>query len=398
MEENKMQEETLLKEENKIQEERPVKEEKKKKRRQKLHEVSLEQDIRYRGPLSYRHLRIIGWLCIAAGHILVVTAVGAKLSPDIVPFPNWVTIILGTMRGLTIPLFLLATFSLILDVSNGYKKQLLTNGLAAAGIAGVLVLLYLRYGLGLGAIFLGDRAAAATAIDHLLAIVNQNHSRAFNFFVDFFLCTLFMFFLDYKPKKVFTEKKLVIFRLFAIFPILYEVASLLLQLFAERQIIELPAVIYPFLTTKPFLMFIVFLVLAAIIKNRERVFRKNGRTHEEYRAFLKTNRNSLHFSRFTSITFACAGLIDFILYAILMYIQQSGRGQTTEIINSFGIGTSCLGLLILAPVVLLFSYTRRYKNIWPDVVIPLGGVVLIIIVYLEGFLYGVHQLLPGLGG
>ena len=36
----------------------------KKKRRLRIHEVTHENDIRYRGPLSYQHFQILGWLCI----------------------------------------------------------------------------------------------------------------------------------------------------------------------------------------------------------------------------------------------------------------------------------------------------------------------------------------------
>ena len=44
-----------------------------------------------------------------------------------------------------------------------------------------------------------------------------------------------------------------------------------------------------------------FLILALHIKTRERRFCRHGRTHEEYLQFLKTNRNSLHFSIFLAV-------------------------------------------------------------------------------------------------
>ena len=35
-----------------------------KQKRIRLHEASAENDISYRGPLSYQHFQIFGWLCI----------------------------------------------------------------------------------------------------------------------------------------------------------------------------------------------------------------------------------------------------------------------------------------------------------------------------------------------
>ena len=52
--------------------------------------------------------------------------------------------------------------------------------------------------------------------------------------------------------------------------------------------------------------------------------------------------------------------------------------------NSLGIGQS-LGLLLLSPVMLLFSYTRRHKHRLLDSFIPIVGIALIVMVYIEGF-------------
>ena len=47
----------------------------KRRKRIKLHEVSLEEDIKYRGPLSYRHFRIFGWLCIALSQVVMLIGI-----------------------------------------------------------------------------------------------------------------------------------------------------------------------------------------------------------------------------------------------------------------------------------------------------------------------------------
>ena len=42
---------------------------KKRRKRRKIWEVTPENDMKYRGPLSYRTLSILGWLCIAFGQV-----------------------------------------------------------------------------------------------------------------------------------------------------------------------------------------------------------------------------------------------------------------------------------------------------------------------------------------
>lgn len=256
---------------------------------------------------------------------------------------------------------------------------MLINGLAASGIAVVFLLFYFRYFLGLAYAFTKDKSQAVLLIDELFSGSGQNGVLAFNVFIDFFLCTVFMFFLHYRPKRVFTGRKLMIFRALSILPILYEAVSLVLKYLSVENTMTVPAVLVPFLTTKPAIMFILFIILAVFIKNRERVFCMRGKTHAEYKQFLKTNRNSLHFSIFTAILFLIAGLIDLGLSYLL---TDSGNIQMFNLVYSLGIGNS-VALIFLAPVVLLFSYTRKYKNKLMDLITPVIGVILIVLVYLE---------------
>ena len=368
---------------------------KKRRKHLKLHEISLEQDIRYRGPLSYRHLKIAGWICLAIAQVLVLITLFNNLRPGAVTLSPIVSFVLMMFGSLPIPLFILSNFSQILDSDKGYKTLLLSNGLAAAGIIILFLFLYMRYAVGLAGALFGDKTIGMQSLNQLLALLTKNNGAAFNFFVDFFLCTLVMFFLNYRPKRFFTGKKVRIFRCFIAFPILYEIAALILKYLAASEILIMPAVLFPFLPTKPLLMFLVFLVLAIFIKNRERQFCKNDRIHEEYLAFLETNRNSLHFSIFAAIVFVIAGLIDVILFSILSNVHLEGQAQTIAVIRSLGLGGGTSGLLLLAPFTLLFSYTRKHKSYLPDLIIPAVGIMLIVLVYLEGIFQAVITLLAG---
>ena len=52
------------------------------KRQKQLRKFDTENDIRYRGPLSYRWFRIIGWLCLACAGLAIL------LNLDIAVFPR----------------------------------------------------------------------------------------------------------------------------------------------------------------------------------------------------------------------------------------------------------------------------------------------------------------------
>jgi hypothetical protein len=51
-------------------------------------------------------------------------------------------------------------------------------------------------------------------------------------------------------------------------------------------------------------------------------------------------------------------------------------------------------MILLIPVILLFSYTRNHKNMKADTFIPIGGVVLALLVAIEGTYQGIVMNLP----
>ena len=225
---------------------------------------------------------------------------------------------------------------------------------------------------------------------------------SYNLFIDLFLCALLLFFLNYRPKKLFTGKRLGVFRALAVFPVAYEAASITLKILAVEEKIVLPLIVFPFLTVKPPMTFLVFIVLAFFVKNRERIFRKNGKTHAEYQAFLKTNRNSFQFSRFTAIIMAVAGVLDVVATLVVLMILSQHAPEGAELaegaylsyLDALGLLDSVI-LLVLSPLVLLFSYTRTHRNKTLDTLIPFAGIALIALVYIESG-YQFIQMVPDL--
>lgn len=111
-------------------------------------------------------------------------------------------------------------------------------------------------------------------------------------------------------------------------PVIYEIGSLAIRMLATAGKITPSFYVYPILTTKPLFSFVMFIALALFLKRRERKFKKSGKTQEEYKAFLKTNANSLHFSIHAAIILVVTCVLDFLFFlaAIFFYIGISANG------------------------------------------------------------------------
>lgn len=148
--------------------------------------------------------------------------------------------ITDALAELALPLMLVANFARILSNAEGYGQQLLRNGLAMFG-------LFVVFNVAFYHLFVGSLKLVSAKPDDVMPLViemfhgsNRSGYAAFNLFVDLFLCTLFMFFLNYRPRRVFVGKWTIAFRLFAILPVGYEVASILLKFASVTDRVELP--------------------------------------------------------------------------------------------------------------------------------------------------------------
>ena len=386
-----------------------MKRKKRKKNKISIFERNHLNDIKYRGPLSYRHLQIIGWLCVSFLILNRLIDLGIMIDPN---QPGWVLAlnkVAAFFSEFVLPLFLFANFAILLDEKVPYKVQLLKFG----GLSLLVVILFLlvteHYALELGAAIIQDKAGMQQMIDQFFLGLMYDGSLSFNLFIDMFLCTLLLFFLEYTPKRIFTGKKRFIFRLFALLPILYEVGSLVIRILTYYERISPPLIVYPLLTTKPPMSFVLFMTLVLFIKIRELRFRRRGKTKEEYREFTKTRINSLQFSVFASIMILITGIIDAVLFlmstAFDLAFKMAGANTTAaelteEMMNGsikgisgWGIGNHAIMIMII-PIILLFSYTRRHKDPKMDLVVPAGGVLLAFFVGLEGLHQGLLMNIP----
>ena len=413
-------------------------------RRLEIHETTRENDIRYRGPLSPTHFRVLGWLCIVLAQVTVIFRLMGRLDPEFAAgSASWLGI-LEEVSQLALPFLLIVNFAQLLSARESYKKQLIINSVAMAGVCALFYLVFYRYIVGNLAMLIQEPSEALPTVKNGLSLVLPYGFFAFNIFVDLFLCTLTMIFLNYNPRRVFIGKARIFFRMLALLPVAYEVGCMLLKLNAARGQIQIPVWCFPLLTVKPPMTFVLFAALCLFVKARERRFRRHGKTHEEYHAFLKTRRNAWSFSVFLSVMLVVVSVADLAVvlgFSIGEMTQafapdvepaltemapantQTAPGKTEAALpdlqptlgtddvpameealkaekmnasidsgirlsNAVGFGGSFY-LIFLAPVVLLFCYTRQPKNSLTDILIPVAGMFLILFVYIEGF----HQLL-----
>ena len=360
-------------------------------KRRKLHEVSLEDDIRYRGPISFQGFQVLGWLCLVGTVLMALLNIARKADPMTAEMTEQYMSIVETFAMLSLPFLLIANYSRILSNFEGYKMQLIRTGGTAAAIFGVSCFIYSRYILSNFIVLTDDPVQAETILDDLIHTKAANGFIAYNIFIDLFLCALFMFFLNVRPKRVFTGKKVLFIRFFALVPIAYELASLALKYMAASHQITLPLWSFPLLTVKPPMTFVLFMLLAFHIKVRERRFCRHGRSHEEYLAYLKTNRNSLHFSiwlMFLLILTAVLDVIALILFSAITAVASGAEHNSDQMIT-FVESASALGFgntipqLFLVPLMLLYSYSRVPKNKTFGLLIPVIGIALMVLVVLE---------------
>ena len=353
------------------------------KKRVKLHEHGAHDDIRYSGPLSFQSFQVLGWSCIVATVIMMLMKVAMKVNPsDSDRFWKMADIV-SYIAEMSLPFLLMANFA-----------RILKNGGAMVGIALVFLVFFNRYIIGTVGLLLEDPKEAYSLVMTTFYGVSPKGFFVFNIFVDLLLCTLFMYFMNARPTKIFTGNKILIFRAFAILPIAYEVASIALKWQAAAGAIVLPSWVFPLLTVKPPMTFLVFIFLALHIKTREMRYCRHGKTHEEYQAFLKTNRNSWHFSVYTAIVLLVAGVIDMIVFFVLLagqagsaegmdVLMTSEKALKNSIALSVGFG-GAISLILFAPIVLLFNYTKIPKNKTVSMLIPAVGILLIVLIFIQG--------------
>ena len=360
------------------------KEQRRQKREAKYNLVAFnaENDIKYRAPFSINHVRTLAWLCILITQITMLLGIAVTVfNRDFIDINVLNTI--QMFADMSLPLFLLASFSYILQNRERCGQIVLFYLAASAMIPFLLYLVFFHFGAGL------LEAFSENAPENLRDQVSKFAADTFgdklncNIFIDMLLFSSLTFFLTAKPKlKMFSGKKLYIFRAFALIPILYEAGAFVYKLLVIFHKVVPSLYVYAYLPTKAPLTFIAFILILAFEIAKEKRYTKLGGTEEGYAEFFKTNKNSFMFATSTAKIFAFIGAIDIIYMIVCMVILYVGGTNDLSALDKIGLGKSG-DLLLLAPFVLLFSYNRKPKIANFNLILPLAMIFILLLVYLE---------------
>ena len=369
----------------------------------KLKYRTKENDIKYLGPLSYRYIRIIAWLFLAIAQISIILRFALRINPSIQNDFTVANELLSFIASMPLVLFLLANFGVILRNRHNFKYLFIFYGGIMVALYAVANIVVLHYVYGLfhtinSEISLHDVCLLSGAF--LGSIGTSGY--IFNLFVDLFLCVLTVFFFFYVPKsKVFEGKKIIIFRLFTIIPLAYEIVSLVLKHYAMLEMIVIPSYFFFLLTSKPPLTFLAFFLITLIMKIREVHFLKRYDGNEDLlKEHYSTNAHSLRTSITIAVVFAIVSFIDLIATVIYIIFQAIRIGPADEsfgvalyMASNIGLGSST-SLILIIPFVLLYSYTRVHKDKKLDSFIPFLGIALMVFTLIEGIYLTVRFTIP----
>ena len=351
-------------------------------------------DIKFKGFLSYRHLRIIGWVFLAIAQIAVVfkiaIAVDKTLTSSLEPWIN----VISFFSDIPLPLFLLANLAVILQKKDDFKYLLIKFGGMALGMYALANIIVLHYGYGMvHALFSGaDVYTACQVVGFTLANLGKV-GYSLNIFIDLFLFVLIFFFLNYQPKKYFQGKTIYIFRAFVAIPILYEIASIAIKICMVNNLFYLPSYFFFLLTSKPPFLFLAFAILVILMKIREYRHLKKHQSTELLNEHYETNAHSLRISITIVVIIVICSVLDFIVSSIVAvsvawpYLDNIetvdyGLDLALRAINMVGLGFAAS--IILIPIILCFSYKKSHKKSIIDTLIPVVGVAIIFFIYFEG--------------
>ena len=366
----------------------------------KLSERTLDNDIKYGGILSYRHLRIIAWICLAIAQISVVLALEAKLNPDTAGTVSIISTVLGYIGSLPLPLFFLANVSVMTRRKSNFRSLFYFYGGLAIGMFLLqnFIIMHYVYGV-MKALDPTTKMTEAFMFVGTLMPYLGNKAYMLNIFIDMFLCTLLFYFIYYEPKKYFQGKKIVIFRLLVLIPIAYEVGAIFLKYYLTLGYFVMPSYYYALLPSKPPLVFLAFVALIIFLKIGEvRYKKKHNNDINKWYEYSQTKAHSFKVSlttAFTFLFFAIADLVVIGIYLVVIVMNAPAAIASEEefvlylytklmaLLNS-GIG-GAVPLLLIIPIALLFSYTKVHKNPKLDTIIPPLGIALMVAVLVEGF-------------
>ncbi len=356
----------------------------KKEQKNNLVAFNADNDIKYRAPFGINHVRTLAWICIIVMQITVLADVVKRFS-DMELISAGSIEVIQMLTSMSVPLFLLTSFSYILQNKEKCGRIVLLYLVMSMIIPILFSLLFFHFGTGIVETFFQQTNENVQDTINRFAADAFGESLNCNIFIDMLLFSSLTFFLTAKPKsEFFIGKKIYIFRAFALIPVLYEIAAFVYRLLWLSGSVVPSLFVYVYMPTKAPLTFIAFALVLAFEISKQRRYMKLGGTEEGYAEFFATNKNSFMFAKSTAKTFAFVGLVDLLfvlIWGAIVYVY-SGNFNDFEIISKIGLGKSA-DLMLIAPFTLLFSYNRKPKIANYNLILPIFMIFLIILAYIE---------------
>ncbi len=375
---------------------------------------ALPGDLRYRGFITYRGLRFIALICLTLSQVCAILNIYGKVADflrieELQFAPEWFSGICSVLGYCTFPLLLVASFSTIFSKPEGIFRTMFTN-------IGLAVITYFACAFFLQNVIASiienlaqavfDSIDLSSAIDiitshpqlletfgldpSLLELINIDqikemlasvkganiidllnnyvpnftsvaakyliqHYANINVFLDLSLCSLFYFFLAYKPKKL-SGGRLLLFKSCSILPVIYIIGSIFLDGLVKKGIISIPVWGSSLLANYKLPSYILFFLVVLSLKYNEAEHIAQGGTHKTFFISLKSRFSSLSFSVYLCV---CIGVLSLTDYALSMVPEFA----------AWGMGSS-YKMFAAIPFIMLFSFNKMPKHKWPDVFIP----------------------------
>ena len=371
-------------------------------KRIKLIDRTLENDIKFKGIFSYRHLSIFAWSLLVLAQVLTLLVIAKRFHPEINindEFAETFSLIIGS---LPLPLLLISKFSKIINNDGQWKKTILKYFYIALALFIVNNFVAIHFGYQL--INVGEQKHSWW--DSLFLISNYFIDLGINvlflnIFIDMLLYWLIYFFLIYKPKNA-SKKKILMFRLLVILPMLYEIGGVIVKLLICNINLQLPCFVLFMLPSKSALISIAVIALLFCLKIfRTRYFKKFKNkeidVETKYKNYMQTNAYCLKFSIFLTTVFFIEWILDTLIFVgifVSAYNEATALPLPPEGIELYiqnninmwfrwGFGSSITMILVL-PIIFSFCIKKKWKNPNIDILIPICSVGIIVVLYVVG--------------
>lgn len=342
------------------------------KRKRKIAKLLAKKDIKYRGPLSYRSVRILGFVFL----ILAQAVLCYSFVKKFISMPQWTDGMFNffeIISAFSLPMFLMVNFTIIMSSKKKIINYLITYTALALMIYLGIIFVYYRYLNGI-CVSISDTFEEGVALADTIAKQVFGKVINYNIFVDLSLFSLFFFFFFYSPKKIKTKKGILWFRLCSIIPLLIAVTSFIIYGHYFIGDLNLPVALLAIMPCRSIGIYAIFVVISFTIKLRKYLFIKWGGSEEQYEIYARSSRSSFEVSVFSAITIVVVSILDLSLLLIYPRLLLNGVGLTAY-------------MIFIAPILFLFSYTRVPKKSAFDTYLPFIAFGIIAICYLEAILF-----------